>query len=115
MENEIIYKNPLVQVRHHLRERSVQKDYQRFIDSKNFWIKYNQDIKQQSATEGCTFKPDIKKSNRKVKSKQTYFNSYYKLGKTMSNQDLSQVNPFDMRKSSYESNGESSLVASIGP
>lgn len=23
-------------------ERSVQRDYQRFIDSKNFWIKYNQ-------------------------------------------------------------------------
>ena len=41
-ENEMQVMRSLNNERTEYKQLSVQRDYQRFIDSKNFWIKFNQ-------------------------------------------------------------------------
>lgn len=74
------------------KKRSVQNDYQRFIDSKKFWLQYNQQKAENLAIESCTFKPNIQKSSRMVESKMTYSQNYFSLGK---NTDLRHIDNQD--------------------
>ena len=61
-----------------VRARSVSKDYQRFTQVHNNWRERQLKVKAQKEMEGCTFKPDIQKSNtNKYKNTQqsTYFST----------------------------------------
>ena len=57
-----------------LRARSVSKDYKIFSTTLDEWRQIEKKKLEEKEVEGCTFKPDIKKSSKKFPgTKTTYY------------------------------------------
>lgn len=59
-----------------VRARSVSKDYKKFMDYSKSWRDQEKQELDKKQSEGCTFKPDLRKSKGKFKN-QSQYSTYY--------------------------------------
>jgi hypothetical protein len=70
MNNKILRQN---QSQSALRARSVSKDYKLMTEQKYGWRDEEKQILEEKKTEGCTFKPDLKKSKTFQSARKTTY------------------------------------------